>query len=162
MVDVREVLRGHGMKPAGWIRSGGLCPKKSACPYIDEIGHVHAHLDFEIEQFAVYSFLVGDEVMKNGKAGSQGDTLRGRVQSEANQINSAWLFLERRPRGNPAWHKRPLDVFKRLAPSVIRLDQKIEVWAGAFAADEFENKERELNGLFRRLQDRLPWVDRDG
>ena len=33
---------------------------------------------------------------------------------------------------------------------------------GAFAADEFENKERELNGLFRRLQDRLPWVDRDG
>jgi hypothetical protein len=55
-----------------------------------------------------------------------------------------------------------LDVYKRLAPSVIRLNQKIEVWAGAFGPDEFENKEHDLNRLFRQLQGRLPWVDRDG
>jgi hypothetical protein len=27
---------------------------------------------------------------------------------------------------------------------------------------EFENKERDLNRLFRQLQGRLLWVDRDG
>ena len=76
-------------------------------------------------------------------------------------INAAWLFLEGRPRGNPGWHNRPLDVYKRLAPSVIRLNQKIEVWAGGFAANDFESRERDLNRLFRRLQSRLPWVDKD-
>lgn len=160
--DVREVQRSNGLTPAGWIRSGGPCPKGAGCPYADERGHVHAYLDFEIADYAVYSFLVHDEVVKNGKAGSKRDTLRGRVQSEANQINSAWLFLEGRGRGNPGWHRRPLDVYKRLSPDIIRNNFPVEVWAGQFEAETFEPKERELNRLFRSLQGRLLWVDRDG
>lgn len=123
---------------------------------------MHAYLEVEIENYAVYSFLVGDEVVKNGKAGSKQGTLRGRAQSEANQINSAWLFLEGRARGNPGWHQRKLDVFKRLAPAVTLANQPVEVWAGSFREHDCEDKERELNRICRAAQGRLLWVDRDG
>jgi hypothetical protein len=47
--------------------------------------------------------------------------------------------------------------YKQMILDVIRAGQEIEIYAGEFAADTFEAKERELNGLYNP-----PWVDRHG
>jgi hypothetical protein len=52
---------------------------------------------------------------------------------------------------------RKLDKFKQTIADVIRPGQEIEIYAGQFAADTFEAKERELNDLYNP-----PWVDRHG
>ena len=71
--------------------------------------------------------------------------------------NQAWLFAEGRPISDAGWMHRKLDKFKQVIPDVIRTGQEIEIYAGEFAADTFEAKERELNGLYNP-----PWVDRHG
>jgi hypothetical protein len=42
-------------------------------------------------------------------------------------------------------------------PAVIRSGQEVEVWAGAFTASTFEDKEKELNAMYNP-----PWVERHG
>jgi hypothetical protein len=103
------------------------------------------------------ALIIGNQIMKFGKAGSKGSTLGDRMRGTASSGNEAWLFAEGRPIGNAGWQRRKLDKFKREIPSVIRAQLEIEVWAGAFTATTFEDKERELNATFNP-----PWVDRKG
>lgn len=155
MSDVRKELReDHSLRHVGWLRAGP-CPGR--CSYQHEPGHYHAYIDTDIEQFVVYALIIGDQIMKFGKAGSKGGTLRDRMKNTISSGNAAWLFAEGRLNSNAGWTRRPLDKFKREIPGVIRAGQPIEVWAGAFTADTFEAKERELNAKYNP-----PWVDRIG
>jgi hypothetical protein len=152
-MDIREELRNAGFRHIGVMRAGGPCTDR--CRYRRDVGHYHAHIDSDIERFVVYGLVIGDQIVKFGKAGSKGGTLRSRMQNTISSGNQAWLFAEGRPISDAGWQHRKLDKFKQVIPAVIRARQEIEVWAGAFAESAFEDKERELN---RRYQP--PWVDR--
>jgi hypothetical protein len=152
--DVRKELSGHGLSHVGWLRAG---PCTGRCRYRHEPGHYHAYIEPDIERFAVYAFIIGDQIVKFGKAGSQNSTLRDRMKGTVGSGNEAWLFAEGRPVSDAGWQHRKLDKFKQEIPAVIRAQQEIEVWAGAFSASTFEDKERELNRTYNP-----PWVDRDG
>ena len=62
------------------------------------------------------------------------------------------LLLEGRAPRDAAWHHRPLDAFKRLAPEVIKANQSIEVWAVESTEAHFKTLERELNAKYNTLQ----------
>lgn len=155
MSDVRKDLGDHGLHHVGVMRAGGPCTGR--CRYRHEVGHYHAYIDSDLEEFVVYALIVDDEVIKFGKAGSKVGTLRDRMQNTISAGNGAWLFDEGRPIGDAGWQHRPLDKGKQNFPAVIRSGQEVEVWAGAFTASTFEDKERELNAKYTP-----PWVDRNG
>lgn len=150
---VRKELSNHGLQHVGWLRPG---PCTDRCRYRHESGHYHAYIEPDIERFAVYALLIGEQVMKFGKAGSGNSTLRGRMKGTISSGNEAWLFAEGRPVNAAGWQRRKLDKFKQEIPAVIRRKQEIEVWAGAFTESTFEAKERELNEKYCP-----PWVDRN-
>ena len=152
--DVREELGGHGLRHVGWLRAG---PCTRRCRYRHEPGHYHAYIEPDVERFAVYALIIGEQIMKCGKAGSQSRSLRDRMKGTISSGNEAWLFAEGRPVSEAGWQHRKLDKFKQEIPAVIRAQQEIEVWAGAFTESTFEAKERELNRTYTP-----PWVDRDG
>lgn len=154
MSDVHSDLKDHGLQHVGWIRAGACTGN---CRHRHEPGHYHAYIEPDIERFVVYALIIGDEVMKFGKAGSGNSTLRHRMRGTASCGNDAWLFAEGRPISDAGWQHRKLDKFKQVIPAVIRSRQEIEVWAGAFTASTFEGKERELNAKYNP-----PWVDRHG
>jgi hypothetical protein len=155
MVDVRNELRKEGLDHVGWIQAGDCNTPR--CRHRHEPGHVHAYIQPDIEKCIVYAFIIGDQVVKVGKAGSKNSTLAKRMKEEASCGNDAWLFAEGRPLTDAAWQHRKLDKFKQVMPDVIRSGQKIEAWAGGFTAATFEDKERELNRRYTPA-----WVDREG
>ncbi len=158
MGDVRKELREvHGLDHVGWIRAGA-CPG-GRCRAKHEPGHYHAYIERDIEKFAVYALIIGDQIMMVGKAGSGSgnSTLAHRMQGIASCGNELWLFDEGRPVSPFDWNVRGRDIFKQVITAVIRSRQEIEVYAGAFTASTFEQKKRELNVKYNP-----PWVQRHG
>jgi hypothetical protein len=134
----------------------GCCPG-GRCRLQYEPKHYHAQVPDDIQSNVVYALLIGGEVMKFGKAGSKAGSLRSRMDNTISSGNYAWLFAEGRAISDAGWMHRKLDKFKQMIPDVIRSGQEIEIYAGEFAAEAFEAKERELNGLYDP-----PWVGRQG
>jgi hypothetical protein len=156
LTDVRrELTEKHGLHHVGWMRAG-CCPG-GRCRIVHEPKHYHAQVPQDIQSNVVYALLINGNVMKFGKAGSKGGSLRSRMENTISSGNHAWLFAEGRPISDAGWMRRKLDKFKQMIPDVIRAGQEIEIYAGEFEADAFEAKERELNGLYNP-----PWVDRHG
>lgn len=147
MADLRRELEKRGLRHVGWMRAG-CCPGER-CRIQHQPKHYHAQIAQDIESNVVYAVLINGEVMKFGKAGSKAGSLRSRMDDTISAGNQAWLFAEGRPISDAGWMHRKLDKFKQVITDVIRTAQEIEIYAGEFAADTFEAKERELNGLYR-------------
>jgi hypothetical protein len=142
-VSIRDELLAARFRQAGAIRPNTV----GGCDYSitpDVIGCV------------VYAHVVG-EIVK--KFGTTCPSLRGRVSQNASTINQMIALQEGRAR-DAAWHHRPFDAFKRLAPEVIKAGQTIEVWAFESTDAEYKTTERQLNAQYNTIAN--GWATRLG
>lgn len=141
--DVRRQLEALGFHRAGAIRAvdGG---RTCVCDVEDARG------------FLVYAHVVGPTVMKFGITTP---SLRSRVSQNAGTINQV-LALAAGTATPAAWHSRPFDRFKQLAPEVIRSGREIEIWVLDSSESDYKAVERDLNAKFDTMD--KGWTSRLG
>ena len=103
----------------------------------------------EFTGFVVYAHVVGDQVKKFGTTKAP---LRNRIFQNASTITQVIALSEGRTARDAAWHHRPFDTFKRLAPEVIKANQSIEVWAVTSTEMQYKLLERDLNAKFDTMR----------
>ena len=133
-MSIRTELNALGFELVGAIK-----------PHSDGKG-CKAEMSRNVDGFVVYAHVVGDEIKKFGTTKAP---LRSRVGQNASTITQLIALAEGRAKSDAAWHHRPFDAFKRLAPEVIRSNQTIEVWAKVSTEAEYRVLERELNGRYQ-------------
>lgn len=125
MSTTTDDLRARGFRRAGTVHpAGGMC---------------RVEIDWDIQGFAIYAMVVGDEVKKFGTTGRKNSGFRSRM-------TSTFSALRQVIRRGPPYLGDP---FKRFAPAAILAGHTVELWARGSTAALLEIEESELNQAFR-------------
>jgi hypothetical protein len=136
-MDVRSELESLGFRRAAVMTP---CDGGRSCKAV---------IEREVVGFVVYAHVVGGQVKKFGTTQAP---LRKRIIQNASTIAQVIALSDGCVQKDAAWHHRPFDTFKRLAPNVIKSNQAIEVWAVESTEAEYKLLERDLNARYDTMR----------
>jgi hypothetical protein len=125
MNSINEELRALGFHRAGTVYPEG--------------GQCRVEIDWDLDGFAIYAMVVGNEIKKFGTTGRKNSRLKSRMIS-------TFSALRQTIKKGPPYLGDP---FKTHGPAPILENKKIELWAKPSTEASLEVEESELNNRYR-------------